>query len=179
MVGKRVTSPALIALVAMLIAMTTVFTLVIRYPIGAGGYLNLSDVAVLFNGLVFGPLIGSLAGGVGAALADLLGGYPQWAPFSLLAHGLEGLIIGLVAYRTRSLPRQVLAWLLGAIVMVGVYFLAEGLVLTNWPTAIVDAPSNGLQALVGVILGIPLVRLVRQAYPPIDQVGQPRTWQDK
>jgi uncharacterized membrane protein len=115
---------------------------------------------------------------VGTALADLLGGYPQWAPFSLLAHGLEGLIIGLVAWRSRSLPLLVLAWLLGSLAMIGVYFLADWLVFTNLQTAIADAPLNALQAAAG-IAGIPLMLLVRQAYPPIDRVGRPRTWQEK
>jgi uncharacterized membrane protein len=175
---ERRYTPALIALVAMLIAITTVFTYIPPLPIGPGGYLNFSDIAVVFNGLTFGPVIGAITGGIGTAIADLLLGYGQWAPFSLLAHGLEGLIIGLVAWRSRSLPLLVLAWLLGSVAMVGVYFLADWLVITNLQTALADAPANGLQAAAG-IFGIPLMLLVRQAYPPIDRIGRPRTWQEK
>ncbi len=170
-------SPVRLALVAMLIALTTVFTLVVRFPVG-GGYLNLSDVAVSFTAYAFGPWIGMISGGVGTALADLLGGYPQYAPFSLLAHGLEGLIIGLVAGRSSKVPTMVLGWLLGSIAMVGFYFLAEGFILATWPAAIADVPGNILQAVVG-LAGIPLVLAVRKAYPPIDQIGQARTWHEE
>ena len=49
-------SPARIALAALLIALTTVFTLLIRVPVPATqGYVNLSDVAITFTGLIFGP----------------------------------------------------------------------------------------------------------------------------
>jgi uncharacterized membrane protein len=170
-------SPASIALTALLIALTTVLTLVVRIPIPASnGYINLSDVAVTFAGLAFGPWVGLLAGGVGAGLADIFGGYAQFAPLSLLAHGLEGLLIGLIAGRRRGLPAMSLAWLAGAAAMVGGYLVGEGLVLTGWPPALAELPFNALQVAVGALLGIPLAQAVRRAYPAIDQIGRPRTW---
>ena len=88
-------SPARIALAALLIALTTVFTLLIRVPVPVTqGYVNLSSVAITFSGLIFGPWMGGVAGGIGAALADLLGGYAQFALLSLIAHGSEGFLIG-------------------------------------------------------------------------------------
>lgn len=178
---NRALPPARIALVALLIAITVVFTLVIRFPLIAGGYLNLSDVAISFIGFIFGPWIAAIAGGVGTALADLQG-YPQYAPFSLLAHGLEGLIIGLLAGGRRSLPRMLLGWFLGSLAMIGVYFVADRVVLTGWTTwapSIADLPGNAIQAVVGIVGGLPLTVAMRRAYPPIDRVGRPRTWSEK
>jgi uncharacterized membrane protein len=71
----------------------TVFTTVIQVPNPArGGYFNLSDVAVIFASVTFGPWVGLVAGGLGTAIADLILGYAQFAPLSFIAHGGEGLI---------------------------------------------------------------------------------------
>jgi uncharacterized membrane protein len=174
---NRRVSPAFIALVALLIALTTVFTLVVRVPVPATqGYVNLSAVAITFTGLVFGPWAGLAAGGVGAALADLLGGYAQFALLSLVAHGLEGLLIGLLGRGRRAIPGLVLAWLAGALAMIAGYLIGEGLFLTGWPAALVEAPLNAFQGLLGAVVGIPLVFAVRKAYPPVDQIGRRRPW---
>ena len=55
------------ALLAIMIAVTTVFTVIPKIAIpGTEGYLNLSDVAITFAGVAFGPIVGLVAGGVGA-----------------------------------------------------------------------------------------------------------------
>ena len=84
----------MIALSAVLIALTVVFTLLIKIPTPARGYVNLSDVAITFAGLIFGPWVGMVAGGVGTALADLLAGFAPFAPSSMVADGVEGFLIG-------------------------------------------------------------------------------------
>ncbi len=174
---NRRLAPAIIALAALLIALTTVFTLLVRVPIPATqGYVNLSDVAITFSGLIFGPWIGLVAGGVGAAMADLLGGYAQFALLSLVAHGIEGLAIGWLGRGRKDLPGIIVAWLVGALAMIVGYLVGEGLFLTGWPAAIAEVPSNAFQALVGAVVGIPLVLAVRKAYPPIDRLGQRRSW---
>lgn len=59
-----------------MIALTCVLTMAVRIPSPTKGYLNLGDCAVLFSGWLLGPIYGTVAGGVGSALADLLAGYP-------------------------------------------------------------------------------------------------------
>ncbi len=61
------------------------------------GFFNLGEAAVYASALLYGPLVGALAGGVGSALADLSLGYAHYAPFTLVIKGLEGLVVGLVA----------------------------------------------------------------------------------
>ena len=169
-----------IAVIAVMAAIVTVFTLAVRVPIpGTPGYINFSDVAIFFASLAFGPWIGGIASGVGTALADLIG-YPATAPLTLFAHGLEGLIAGWIAWRSKSLRRMLLAWLTGALVMVALYFLGEtaGFAGYTVPQAVAEAPFNILQVVAGGLLGIPLVYAVRRAYPPIDQIGQGRHWKE-
>lgn len=164
MSSSRVT---MLALLAIMVAVTAVFTLLVRVPIpGTPGYFNFSDVAITFTAVTFGGLPGLVAGGLGAAIADLLGGYPQWAVLTLLAHGLEGWVMGILAGR-RTLSRLVIAWLAGSLTMIAIYFLGEGLVLTGWGPAITELPYNAVQALAGGVVGIPLYYAVRRAYPPV------------
>jgi len=172
-------SPVSIAVAAVMIAITTVFTLAVRVPVPAtNGYVNLSDVAIYFTAFAFGPWFGLVAGGVGAALADLLGGYAQFAVLTLLAHGLEGFVAGWLG-RERGFIGMIIAWVAGAAVMVALYFLGEGLVLTGWGAAAAEVPFNVFQNLVGALVGIPLVLAVRRAYPPLTQLGHRHTWREE
>ena len=168
-------TPAMIGLLAVLIALTTVFTLSVRVPTPARGYVNFSDVAITFSALAFGPWVGAIVGGVGTAIADLVGGYPVYAPISLIVHGLQGLVIGLIGYRQRSVWMLILAWLAGAVVMV-VGYLIGGIPIVGLATSALDIPANAFQALLGGLVGIPLLLAVRKAYPAIDRLGQRQSW---
>lgn len=168
-----------VALAAILIALTTVFTLVIRVPITAtGGYLNFSDAVIYFAGFTFGPWIALIAGGIGTGLADLLGGFAAFAPLSLLAHGLEGLVAGAISRKGTPLGLA-LGWLAGTIIMIGIYFLGEGLFYgIGWGAALAEVPWNLLQNVVGGLIGIPLFYAVRKAYPPIMCIGRLTEWRE-
>ena len=168
-----------VAVAAIMIAVTAVSTMLLRVPIPATqGYFNFSDVAIYFAAFAFGPWIGLVAGGIGPAIADLLGGFPQWAVLTFLAHGLEGLVAGALG-RGKGLKGLVLAWLAGTVVMMGIYFLGEGLVLTGWGPALAELPPNLLQNLGGGLIGIPLFYAVRRAYPPIARMGRGPTWREE
>ncbi|MFH1084545.1 MAG: ECF transporter S component [Chloroflexota bacterium] len=168
-----------IAVAAIMIALTAVFTLLVRVPIPATqGYFNFSDVAIFFAAFTFGPWIGLVAGGVGTALADIMGGYAQFAPLSLVAHGLEGLLVGLLARQARGW-RLALAWLAGAAAMVGLYFAGEFWVFGIGPEAFAEVPINLFQVAVGGLVGIPLYYAVRRAYPPITRMAEPTSWREE
>ncbi len=169
--STQASSPLRYAVTAMLIAVTAVFTLLIRIPIPATqGYVNFSDVATLFSGFTFGAVTGGLAGGIGAAIADLVGGYAQYAPLTLLAHGTQGLLAGLIGHKGTPL-RLALGWAAGMVAMVGIYFAGEALIYTTPANALVEVPFNLLQNAVGGIIGIPLYYAVRKAYPTITQLS--------
>lgn len=163
-----------IASIAILTAITTVFTMIIRIPVTpTRGYINLGDVAVFFTALTFGPFSALAAGGLGTALADILGGYAQWAPITFFAHGIQGLLIGLIfkGVKKETLPGLVtglvLSFLAGTLVMAGSYFLTGGL-LYGFGAAAAEIPGNILQNTAGILLGTPLYFAVRRAYPPVE-----------
>ena len=183
-----------IATLSILIAVTTLFTYMIRIPVApTRGYINFGDVSIFFTALIFGPLTAFITGGTGTALADILSGYSQWAPFTFLAHGLQGLCIGLVVKAgsrislhrapvgssdngtnapASSVPGKpgvitlLLAFLGGTIVMAGIYFLT-GALMVGFAAAATEIPGNILQNTAGVLVGTPLALAVWKAYPPI------------
>jgi len=168
-----------IAITGIMIAVVAVFTRFIVIPIGTG-FFNFSDVAIYFAAFAFGPWVGLVAGGVGAALADISLGYSQFAILTFFAHGLEGLVAGYLAWKGLAGKKEgdrlpmFLGWLAGTVVMVGLYFVGEASVPAMWgglPQAITEWPFNMLQNVAGGIVGIPLVLAVRRAYPPITQMG--------
>jgi uncharacterized membrane protein len=88
-----------IALAAMFAALVFVatYTFVINIP-ATGGYFNLGEIVIYVAALVFGPLVGCVAGGVGAAVSDALVA-PQFAPGTLIIKAFEGAVVGYLGKR--------------------------------------------------------------------------------
>lgn len=169
---KRRINPRDIALTALMTALVSAVTLIVpRIPVGIG-YFNVSDAAIYFIAFTFGPWIGFLAGGLGTAIADLVG-YAAYAPLSFLAHGLQGFLAGYIALKLKGPPvtRMAIGAVFGSIAMVSVYFLGEYFgAAVGWGgpvQAITELPANIVQSVLGAVVAIPLTLLMRRAYPPI------------
>ena len=126
--GKN--SAANIALLAIMSALVTIMTLVIQIPYpGTSGYFNFGDTMVMLSGFLLGPIGGFFAGGVGSAVADVVGGYPHWAPFTFIIKGFEGMAVGYLSSRVRKHVRlnswDIIAVLVGAVIMLTGYFIAQ------------------------------------------------------
>ncbi len=182
-----------IATAAVLTAVTFVIGYV-RLPLPATqGIFTLADIAIFFAAFTFGPLTGAIAGGAGAALIDLIGGTAPYAPVSLVVHGLEGLVAGVIAVGMRRTtqsgsamqsarpdspkehaPARLLSWLLagvvGTVILAGGYFLAEVLFFGGPGKAITEVLPNVAQGVVGAIGGALLTVAVRRAYPPVQSL---------
>ena len=79
-----------LSVTALFIALTYVFTAFvnIRLPIAAnGGLIHLGNVPLFIAAILYGRMVGAIAGGVGMALFDLLSGWTLWAPFTLVIVG--------------------------------------------------------------------------------------------
>jgi uncharacterized membrane protein len=156
-------SPRTLTRTALFIALTAAGTLAVRIPNPATqGYINLGDTLIMTGALVFGWRAGGLAGGMGSALADFLGGYALWAPWSLVIKGVEGAVTGALGAwsqrRPAGWPRRALhtlAPVIGGGWMVAGYYLA-GAVLFGAAAALTEVPGNLVQAGVGAALALPL-----------------------
>ncbi len=160
-------------LASLMIALMTLATLIIRIPNPATqGYINLGDAMLMTIALLFGWRIGGLAGGVGSALADALGGYFIWAPWTLVIKGIEGILVGTIAaWGGRSTgngtapSRRIAAFaamVAGGAWMVFGYYMA-GSVLFGGVAALTEIPGNLTQAGVAVVVAFPLSVLLRNA----------------
>jgi len=137
-----------ISTIGIFAALICVLTMITAFPIPATkGFINLGDAGVMIAGLLLGPVIGGLAGGIGSALADILLGYTIYAPATLIIKGLEGFVIGIIANpkkNNRKLTiRDILAVIVGGSIMVTGYFLYE-LWLFGFPAALFEFFLNGL-----------------------------------
>lgn len=165
--------PRILAVTAVMTAITFALTRVVQVPTPVVGYIHLGDVGVFFSAYAFGPWVGAVAGGLGTALADLTSPYAQWAIFSLLIHGAQGWAAGWISARWQNLRGLLLAAVVGGIIVVVGYLLA-GTILVGFGAALTEVPLNIVQVAAGAIVSVPLFAAVRQAYPPILRLGHRR-----
>jgi uncharacterized membrane protein len=170
---RKSLDPRTLAVTAVMTAIVFVLTRMVQVPTPAKGYIHLGDAGVFFSAFAFGPWIGAVAGGLGTGLSDMTSGFPQWAIFSLLIHGMEGWIVGWASRRWSGLPGIIVPTVAGALIVVGGY-LGAGVVLSGVGAALAEVPLNIVQVAAGALVGVPLFAAVRQAYPPILSLGQRR-----
>lgn len=163
----------LLVAAALFAALGCVSTMVIKVPSPTGGYMNLGDAAALLGAYCLGPLYGAAAGGVGPALADLLGGYPMYVPGTLVIKAVMALTAGLL-YRVlgrRGVPGVIACGAAGETIMVLGYWLYDALLVsaggTAFGTALAGAaagiPSNLAQAAFGAAASTLLLAALRRS----------------
>ncbi|MEI6156852.1 MAG: ECF transporter S component [Atribacterota bacterium] len=152
---------------ALAVGLVTVSTMLLRIPIPqTKGYLNIGDAAIMAIAMLLGPKIGGIGGGLGSALADLLSGYPHWAPFTLVIKGLEGLIVGLFASKQTRFFSRLLILILAGGEMVGGYFLAEKF-LYGFGAAVVELPGNLFQSGSSIAISLAFYYAVQRSFPAL------------
>jgi len=117
MIEGKTVSPFNLAVTAVFTALVCVVTMVFSiYVPATEGFFNIGESMVFLSALLFGPLVGAFAGGVGSMLADLLLGYPHYAPATLIIKGCEGAIVGMLKKRNPQLSSK-LHWKFFTIVL--------------------------------------------------------------
>ena len=163
----------ILVLAALCAALTAAATLVIQIPVPGGGYLNPGDALVLLSAWLLPPLPAAAAAGVGSMLADLISGYPLYAPGTLVIKAAMALAAGLIWNALapgKNRPGRVLAARLcsGAAaetIMVLGYFAYAALILQNGLAAAASIPPNLAQAALGFIAAVLLAPLLERARP--------------
>ena len=151
-----------IVLSSMLAALVCVATMIIKIPSPLKGYINLGDCIVLLSGWVLSPVYGFLAAGIGSALADLLSGYATYVPATFIIKGVMAIIayfgFTVLQKKVGNLASRIISGVASETVMILGYFIFEGFLYGFVPSA-VNIPANGVQGIVGLILGIILVKI--------------------
>ena len=150
---------------AMLAALITVATMVVKIPSPTNGYVNLGDCFVLLAGWLLGPWYGGAAAGIGAMLSDLLSGYAYYAPATLLIKGLDAVVAALL-YRSLRQHRgaMIFSGIAGELLMAAGYFGYSALLLGKGLAAALSIPGNLIQGAVGIIVAILLMHLAKRAH---------------
>jgi len=158
--NKIVLNAALCGIMAGLVFVTTIL---VRIPVPATqGYINIGDCMIFVSSLLFGAVIGGFAGGVGSALADLIG-FPSFALYTLVIKGIEGFIAGSLKAEKNSW-KAIPAVVIAGIEMIVGYFVVEFHLYGLGP-ALVELPGNIFQASFGAVVAIPLSFAVRKRLP--------------
>lgn len=120
-------------------------------------YFNLGEGAIYTIALLLGGTIGGISGGLGSALADLILGYPLWAPFTLIIKGVEGFVVGKIGRKNKPLALGI-----GATIMITGYSSAAGL-LYGMGAIPVEALTDIVQCSVGVLVALPLAKILQKS----------------
>lgn len=142
---------------AIMSSLICVATYLFKIP-SINGYTHLGDSMIFISVLILGWSKGALAGGVGAALADLLGGYMQWIIPTFFIKLFMGMIMGLIA--ERLLAKLKYGWIIGAITGGLFQIIAYTLVkipLIGLGYAISSLPALTIQTISGIIIASVLV----------------------
>ena len=135
----------------------------VRLPIAAnGGLIHLGNVPLFIIAILYGRRLGALAGGLGMALFDVVGGWLLWAPFTLVIVGLMGYSVGAICENRRSLAAYAVALTVACLIKVVGYYAAEGLIYGNWLAPLTSIPGNLVQIGVASAVVLPVVSKLRK-----------------
>ncbi|MEH6940599.1 ECF transporter S component [Bacillus sp. JJ722] len=155
---------------SMLVALVFVSTVFmnIKLPITAnGGLVHLGTAMLFIASILFGPKKGALAGAIGMGLFDILGGWALWAPITILARGLQGYIVGKIAWsngrKGNSIALNLTATIVSIPFMVAVYYIGEGILYANWIAPLASIPGDLLQNVLGIIVAVPVCVILKKA----------------
>lgn len=154
---------------AMGIALVFVATLLlnIKLPITAnGGLVHLGTGMLFIFSILFGPKKGAIAGAFGMGLFDLVSGWTLWAPISLVARGLQGYVVGKIAWsngrKGNSTTFNVIAMTVSVPVMLVGYYIGESILFKSLAVPLASIPGNLVQNAVGIAVAIPVCVLLKK-----------------
>lgn len=138
-----------------LVFVCTVF-INVRLPVAAnGGLIHLGNVPLFIIAILYGRWLGALAGGIGMALFDVMGGWLLWAPFTLVIVGLMGYTVGAICEKKQNFQTYVFAIVVACIIKVLGYYGAEGIIYGNWLAPMASVPGNLIQIGVAAVVVLP------------------------
>ena len=124
---------------------------------------QLCSLSYLF---LFGPKKAAIAGAVGMGLFDLVSGWTLWAPFTFLTRGLQGYIVGKIAWSNRrngsSIRFNLFAMIISVPFMLGGYYICERVLFSSWIIPVASIPGNIVQNVVGILVAIPVCIVLKK-----------------
>lgn len=152
-----------IVMTAMMTCLVLLTTYTFKIPTPFQGYVHLGDAMIFLSVLAVGRKNGAVAAAFGSAMADLLGGYVAFAPWTFVIKGLMALVMGwcidyMVKKETKTIKIagvplvEIIGMVLAGIVMVLGYGVADAVLAGNIMTGILSMPANCGQFAAGVVI---------------------------
>lgn len=151
---------------ALMAAVTCIATMVIRVPsVGAVGYVNIGDTAVLICAWLIGGVYGALAAGIGSALADLLAGYAYYVPGTFIIKFTMALVAYMIFKQLKEVTSDhmgvnrfipyIVSGIPAEIIMIIGYFFYKALILgKGFAAAVPSVFSNLAQGITCLITAL-------------------------
>lgn len=147
---------------SMLIALVFVATMLlnIKLPISAnGGLVHLGTGMLFIVSILFGPKKGAIAGAVGMGLFDLVAGWTLWAPITFLTRGLQGYLVGKIAWsngrKGNHFGMNLVAIIVSTPPMLAGYYVGEAMIFKSWIIPAASIPGDLVQTVIGLLVAIP------------------------
>lgn len=151
-----------IVLCAILTGLTAMLALILKIPVGPDCYIHLAEPIVFLSVIALPRKYACFAGPVGTALADLLGGYAFWAPWTLVVQLIVVLVFGFfldIAMKKEDqkhyfgFPKfEFIGYLTACILGVIAYFFAEYLMFGNYIAAATCIPFRSILLISGSVI---------------------------
>lgn len=128
------------------------------------GYTHLGDGFIFVAVYLLGGKKGALAGGIGAALSDLIGGYAAWILPTFFIKVIMALIMGAVAYKLFHGRRlgMLTGSVLGGLVQIALYTLVK-IPLYDMAYALSGIPKLFIQTGAGILLMLVVIGMLEKA----------------
>lgn len=160
---KRTEKTYTIVMTAMMTCLVLLTTYTFKIPTPFQGYVHLGDAMIFLSVLTVGKKNGAFAAGVGSAMADLLGGYVAFAPWTLVIKALMAFVMGIFIDAMTKKQRktiklagvpliEIVGMIIAGAVMVLGYGVADAVLAGNIWTGILSMPANCGQFAAGVII---------------------------
>jgi uncharacterized membrane protein len=142
------------------------------------GVMHAGDSMVFLAAILLGKKKAVWASAIGMALFDLSHGYLIWAPFTFIIKGAMAYIAAVIAYRTdfkgNKFSNNLIAFVTAGIFMIAAYYIGGAIILTffqaekqSFLQALIvsakDIPTNIAQAVIGILIAVPLLGALRKA----------------
>lgn len=152
-----------IGIIGIFTALTFLFTMInVKLPFGQGGLIHLGNIPLFLGASLFGKRAGSIIGGVGMALFDLLNGWVAWAPFTFVIVGLMGFTVGAITSKKKTMFQISIAILIALIIKVIGYYITEVILYHNWISPATSILGNIMQVVVAGILVFLIITPVKK-----------------
>ena len=175
--SNRDNKTKLLVTTALLTALVLICTLLLKIPVGPDCYVHLGDAVILLAVILLPRPYACFAGSVGATLADLMGGFAFWAPWTFVVKLIFVIVFGMFLDRSRkNVAKQVqgaatgetaygaahtiagvpviefVGLIVSGLVAVVGYFLSEYMLFGAWLPAATCIPFNCIQVAIGAVI---------------------------